>query len=393
MPNTLSDFLPNAFALNLLEAIAEENKTENIFVSPLSIFLATMMLERGASGTTQAGIRRALGFSEDVSDMDIANLLYILRPYLQNSNPALSIANALWIDENTPLFPEFIEECRSLLHSSVFSVGGGAEEIAQRINVWIEKQTKGQISNMVSPQSVQPPVRAVLTNAVYFKEDWRSPFEAYLTRNGTFYLEGKQEKNIPFMHKMLTSAYIMGDGYQGVQLNYKNPKIRFYALLPDVLCAPRELLAKLAQSSFAIEEGSEVDLALPHIQMDFSIELPSVLGKMGMNSAFDETQANFSRMTTRQPQYINSVHHYVHLEVNEIGTLATAATSYDMLMGAAALLKPPYKLIFDHPFVILIVDVDGAILFSGIVYDPMPSSAGTIEHLREDTGINLLPHS
>lgn len=62
--------------------------------------------------------------------------------------------------------------------------------------------------------------------------------------------------------------------------------------------------------------------------------------------------------------YVSKVYHSVHFEMNEEGTIASAAT--------AAIMSKSTKFIFKatRPFIFVITDENNLILFMGVISDP-----------------------
>ncbi|MFD1960731.1 serpin family protein [Novosphingobium panipatense] len=53
------------------------------------------------------------------------------------------------------------------------------------MNGWVSRETRGRISQIVSPSGFGDDTAAVLTNALYFKAKWQVPFEETETRTFT----------------------------------------------------------------------------------------------------------------------------------------------------------------------------------------------------------------
>src|SRR5215467_15024717 len=58
----------NTFGMKLLADVASQRRHENVFISPLSVFVALTMTETGAAGKTQAAMRNALAIPNSLSD-------------------------------------------------------------------------------------------------------------------------------------------------------------------------------------------------------------------------------------------------------------------------------------------------------------------------------------
>ncbi len=92
---------------------------------------------------------------------------------------------------------------------------------------------------------------------------------------------------------------------------------------------------------------------------------------MGIKTAFTDS-ANFSMMANPTPGTpalkISKVLHKTHIELDENGTKAAAATAVVMEKATAIFGNDPIKLTFDRPFVYALVDTStGVPLFIGEV--------------------------
>ena len=99
---------------------------------------------------------------------------------------------------------------------------------------------------------------------------------------------------------------------------------------------------------------------------------------MGLRTAFDDT-ADFSGMAVNGRVKIDDVIHKAHVDVDENGTEAAAATAVVMFPGLAAnkdtLPERTVDFKADHPFLFLIRhNATGSILFLGRVCAPQVES-------------------
>jgi serpin B len=360
------------FGLHLLRELIDRNQAKNVFISPLSIFLALHMTENGAAGTTRTAMRKALALpSLDETALNASSAA--LQSLLKGRDPgALTIANALWADRRFPLTPAFVKQCESVFNAHAASLDFTDPKSAAEMNEWVKTKTNGKIGDIVTYDSVRK-AAVVLINAVYFAAKWRSEFPASQTSDATFHKTGGGTKTVPMMQQTrLTGAYRSGPNFEGAMLYYKESSMFFYALLPQAGKTPKDALASLdLEHLTAGDTEFDLNLKLPRFNLDFSASLVQDLKKMGMDVAFHYPQADFVPMGSKE-FYISDVIHKTRLEVDEKGTVAAAATAVMMTAGAAMPIQRPVKtLVFDRPFALLIGESQtGAVLFAGAIEEP-----------------------
>lgn len=355
------------FGLHLLREILDRKPHENVFISPLSIFLALHMAESGAAGTTRTAMRKALA----LPNLDAAALNASSAALQSLLEGALTVANALWADKHFHLAPDFVQRCESAFAAHAATLDFADPKSTAEINDWVKTNTNGKIGDIVAYDAIRK-AALVLINAVYFAGKWRSEFPVAETRDEPFH-KAAGTKAVPMMHHTrLTTAYRSGPNFEGAMLTYKESSMFFYALLPQPGKTPKDVLASLDPEHLTASPSEfDLDLKLPRFSLDFSSSLVEYLKTMGMNVAFHYPQANFVPMGSKE-FYISDVIHKTRLEVDEKGTVAAAASAVVMMAGSAMRQQRPVKtLVFDRPFAILIGDSQtGAILFAGAIEDP-----------------------
>ena len=360
-----------SFGLQLLRDMVDRRPRQNVFISPLSVFLALDMAENGSAGATRSAMRKAL----KLPDLDTAALkasVTALQAELKSRDPAaLTIANALWADRRFTLDAEFEKLCTTLFSARASSLDFRDPKAAAEINDWVKAATHDKIPSIVSPAAIAN-AAVILTNTVYFAATWRSQFAPDQTQSAPFHLTGGATKSLPMMHQArLTGAYRAGGNFDGAMLDYQQSGMFLCALLPREGKTPKEVLASLDPEHLtAGPPDFDLDLKLPRFTLDFSASLADPLEAMGMDVAF-HSQADFSPMGSRH-FFISDVIHKTRLEVDEKGTVAAAATA--VTVGVRAVMQQPREvkmLVFDRPFVVLIGDSQtGALLFAGAIEEP-----------------------
>lgn len=363
----------NAFGMKLLSKEAASHPHQNVFLSPLSIYLALAMAENGAAADTRTAMRHTLEVPPQLTEDEIGKSVQALSKDLRSqTGMEISIANALWSDPSLPLSPAFVERCRNFFDATATSLDfSNSVPAAEEINAWVKKNTGGKIDSIVTPGIVAAS-KAILTNAIYFKAAWEHKFPKSGTSDAPFHLTDGKQKTVPMMRNAsLEYAYRSGDGFEGAELSYRGSQVAMFAILPARGTSPEQALGKVSIDSLIhSNNSSELDLRLPRFTLDYSASLKDPLTSMGMGIAFRHPGADFIPLGSPL-FFIGDVLHKTRLEVDEEGTVAAAATA--TVMVGAAMRRPQEKkvLVFDRPFGVLLCDTTtGTILFAGVIYDP-----------------------
>lgn len=366
------------FALDLYQQLRTQEG--NLFFSPSSISVALAMAYAGAAGETEAEMAKTLHFQmpkDQLHDGMRALQDYWTTPD-KKTDIRLNLANRLWGQQSYDFLPTFLQITRDKYGAELARLDfASAEESANTINEWVEKQTEGKITDLISPDALSPVTRLVLTNAVYFHGNWAEPFDKLLTNEEDFHLTATDKIRVPLMHRWDECRYGAADGLQLIELPYGDGTLSMVVLLPQDIDGLAGLEAKLTTQNLqrwteSVKHEDEVEVYLPKFKTTADFMLSGTLQAMGMKSAFDPDTADFSGMTDKEALFISVVIHKAFVDVNEEGTEAAAATGIAMLGAASAEPKEPPVFRADHPFVFMIRDNrNGAILFLGRITNPL----------------------
>jgi serpin B len=333
----------------------------------------------------------------------------------------IRVANALWGEKTYPFQKEFIETVAKHYDTGgVFPVDfrNAFDDARLEINGWVEAQTNDRIKDIIPPGALDDTTRLVLTNAIYFKGEWATPFKAEQTKDRDFTLADGEKVKTPIMHApnlevtrygafradgtlfdtpknisrgQTPKLYPDEDGFAAVELPYKGDDLSMVVIAPNSPGGLAALEANLTSEKVStyVEQLAKrkVHVFLPKFKMETDYTLgdcdnPATLQAMGMVRAFSSSLnpaigADFSGMTTStnpmDQLYISQVLHKAFVEVNEKGTEAAAATAVIMMMKASAPINRPFTPTFnaDRPFLFLIRDkATGSVLFLGRMTQP-----------------------
>lgn len=351
---------------------------QNVFVSPLSVFLALAMAESGAGGATKAAMRRALRLPADASDAEVRDAASaILKKMRPRGEAELSIANALWVAENSGITPEFIAGCEEAFDAAIRTLDLSQPSAAGDINKWVAEKTKGKIPQIVTPGDIRE-APAVITNAVYFRAKFVNKFRKELTRPEPFFLANGLQKQVPMMLRDgISRAYFSGSRFEAAALPYRDSNMVLYVVLPKKGTTPEEALANDLAANDALTSPKDLaeepllNLRIPRFTLDFESPLRTSLAQMGMGIAFEYPGADFTPMGSKEFM-IGEVVHKTRLEVDEEGTVAAAATALTVTGCVIPRREPKVvTLVVDRPFAIVLRDVVArTTIFSGVVYEP-----------------------
>jgi serpin B len=352
----------NTFATDLYRNLPADG---NLICSPLSAFGAMAMTSEGARGKT----------AEETSMFGGGGWRMFADLESPSEDFQLHIANAIWAQTGFDIRPEFRDllakeygsACLNLDFSDSASASG-------RINAWVSDQTSGKIRDLFSPESLPQRTVLVLTNAIYFRADWESPFSSNRSALGDFHIPNQTDPaQRMMMHEHGSFPIVRGDDFDALELPYKVGKIGMLIVLPKSNDRLKALESKFSGDFLnRVVAGLQqqfVQVSIPKFTMSWQTSLKSELESMGIHRAFDPNEADFSRISEGGRLYISDVVQKAYISVDEKGTEAAAATG--VVMQPTAVPMPQAVFIADHPFLFIIRDREnGAILFVGRVDDP-----------------------
>lgn len=362
----------------LINAVTATDAGKNLFLSPASLELALAMTMNGAAGQTLTTMQDALQLQGlGVNEINSANAT--MMDWLKQLDPKveLNIASSLWAKEGVSFSPSFLAANKEFYGAKVDTLDFGSPSAAKTINSWVSGATNGKIKEMVKPP-IDPQTILFLLNAIYFKGQWTSKFDASNTKDHDFTTGDRSTIKVPMMSQSGKFRYMENDSFQAIFLPYGAGRTGMYVFLPK---GPDSLPAFIQglnaqdwgrwMSQFSKTEG---DISMPRFKLEYEKALKDTLTAMGMGVAFEPSQADFSRMLSQgsvDKPFIQSVKQKTFVDVNEKGTEAAAATSVQVGLTAVPSNTNRFTMVIDHPFYFAITDDAGkVVLFEGAVFNP-----------------------
>jgi serpin B len=365
-----------AFAVDLYRQ--ESAKAGNLFFSPYSISTALAMTYAGARGQTEQEMARVLHFGQAPAELpaSFAGVAKRMEAIQQARQVKLSVANALWCQQDYSFSAGFLKLTKDFFGAQARQVDfrTQTESVRKEINDWVARKTQDKILDLIHPGQLSGQTRLVLCDAIYFKGNWASQFEASKTRPAPFYTAPNQPVQVPMMSQTLSLRSRGFPGFDLFAVPYTNDVLSMVILLPKAMAGLGALekqldSARLGEWLAALDGAprGEAELLLPKFKLQCRLELANDLAELGMPSAFGP-QADFSGMSAKRDLFISAVVHQAMVDVNEEGTEAAAATGVTM-KAMAIRRKTMFRV--DHPFMFLLRENQtGSVLFMGRVEDP-----------------------
>jgi len=365
------------FAFSLFRELITEDTNKNIFISPLSISMALAMTYNGAEGTTKDAMAKTLNFGNMTLE-EINQEYSSLIESLENVDQLveLLIGNSVWMKkEFEPIVkPSFLQRVGTSYGGETFTRDFGNPQTVSEINGWADKNTKGKIKEII--KEVSSEMVMFLINAIYFKGEWITRFDEALTQPQDFFLPDGSTVKVDMMSTSGNFSYYSGEDCQVARLPYGRDKVAMYVFLPNADVSLDSFIASLNQTTHdeyvsRLQPEQDLVVKLPKFEVEYGVKrLNSVLKKLGMETAFEPHEANFSGIasTPLGNLYISYVDHKAIVEVNEKGTEAAAVTIVGVGIES---IGEPRSFVVNRPFFFEIRDDrSGSILFMGNVLNP-----------------------
>jgi serpin B len=373
----------NAVGYDLFHAEVAASE-QDVVLSPLSIGLAFGMLDVGATGETAQALDELFAYPVDGEERwsafnTLDQRIVATRQPGDGQTMIVRLANRQFPDETFEPVAGYDEAIARWFGAGIEPLPLQADRDAsrERINGWVSDRTEGRIPALLPESSPEPDSKLVLVNALYLEATWLSEFEESMTSDDDFTLLDGSIVRVPTMqsfwlyeHASITDEYeavtvsYADSGYQLLLVaptpgNYAQVEERFDGELIDAIDA------EMSQA-----DDVPVVLHLPRFDSKTTLPLRERLEQdLGVTSLF-EVPGGLGGI--HDDLMLGNAFHAATIEVDEQGTVATAATALDEVDGSA---EPepeePIEIHVDRPFLYLIRhQPTGANLFVGRVLDP-----------------------
>ena len=356
------------------------NGSKNFLISPVSISTALAMTANGADGNTRDQMEQLLGSGLTLDQIN-EYMAYYKNNLPDEKKEKLYLANSIWFRDD-PTFKVqdgFLETNKKFYDSEIYQTPFN-DTTVDDINSWVNNNTKSMIPQLFKHGDLDPKADVIpmmtLINTLYFEAEWEKIYEETDVHDQKFTDINGEKHDIKGMYSQEYCYYDLGDA-DAFRKYYKNRDFSFVGILPkenDIESYVNNLDAdKLLEGLKQSEDPSTFDLfvTIPKFKYNYDATLKDVLRDLGMEDAFDETKADFSKINDlsvegADPLYIGDVIHKTRIEMAEKGTKAAAVTAVMMIAATAPVPeKKEIHIELTRPFVYMILDKNDVPVFIG----------------------------
>lgn len=367
----------SGFAFELFQQARTTNK--NVLVGTSSLYSVLSMTALGATANTRSEMARVL--RTDGEPQKIVSAAREDARALQatvRGGAELRTSNRLFVASGFPLLASFARDAEAGFDAKPQTLDFATSLDAARttINQLVSADTRRKIPELLPQGTLSTTTRLVLTNAVYFKAAWDTPFVKSQTRSSAFYTPSGSgsASSVPTMHGMQRLVAAVFPGGKMVEIPYRDTDLVMDVILPDDRAGLDAQATKLDAGTFATLVSTlsprDVTISLPKFSYAWGSSVVPALTRMGMKSAFSGS-TGFAGISTREGLKVDDVVQKTFIGVDEAGTEAAAASAVEMSNPSAMMPAPAPAFDFtaDHPF-LFVLRAGSRVLFVGQVASP-----------------------
>lgn len=340
-------------------------KKRNSFIcSSYSLLSVLILFYIGTSKDTKKELEKALTIS---SRNNLYNGFIQVYESLQKSK-VTNINNCIIINKNIKLKKNYL-----MLVEKVGTVESADMNypisVVNKINKWVNKNTKGMIKSILKNDSINNLTKIVLVNTIYFKSLWKVKFKKENTQNKEFYdLVGTKQVKMMHLYKEELSYY-ENDKCQLLELAYDDNLFVMGIILEKGLNqiiippTPETLYAYICSCNSA-----KVNVQLPKFTQETETRPIDILQMMGAKKMFVKADIEDMTDVDINGMRINNIIQKAKIIVDEEGTEAAAATAIAISYNSVPSNEEPvHNFYADHPFIYYIRHIlTNTIIFTGV---------------------------
>lgn len=174
---------------------------------------------------------------------------------------------------------------------------------------------------MIPPGVLHELTWLVLTNAIYFKGDWKIAFNESLAVEEDFWITPNRSVKVQMMHmhpnETIRFNFVDTGDLQILELAYKGGNFSMLIILPENIEAAESFLTAEKHEEYRAQMKEEKlnEIYLPKFEIETKYFMRGTLSSLGMPTAFTG-EADFSGMTGGRDLFISQVIRQAYVKVD-----------------------------------------------------------------------------
>lgn len=393
----------NELNRNFLKVALDAGELKNTMVSSVSMFYALSILELGATGETQAFLRRLLlNNPSDSHDITAQTVPLASQLESQPQNPEhqlgqFQLHNAVWATNGKTtkrpfVFSDsFIERARDSYAAEVETLDFLVPGASSLINQWAEDKTNGLIEEIIDDKTLRD-MTWIISNAAYFEGAWANPMSKISPRENYRFTthDGSILKVDSIKSSQSLRVFDNTDGSLNLSIPFRGGKYSMVIQIPSPGESDIETwLRNIAVPNQSAAIGTvltakapvfDVRLRMPAFSFsqrhDFRVSTPAT-AELGLLPLFTD-HAELDNLVNKdlsaiQQTKVGIIRQDTRIELDEKGVKAAAVTLIGGISKSTIPRRFDYRDIdIDRPFLWSIVEEQSqTILFSGVLSNPL----------------------
>lgn len=359
-----------------LALLRDQPEDQNAVASSFSLANALGLVQIASKGKTARELASLFQHASSGTALLSTRMGEINQAFLKPLDSAtLTSANRLWVSQSLAktIDPTYAKKAQKYFQSDAHRTAFELPQAAvASINEWVKGKTQGNIPQLLQPAQLTASTHLVVTNAVYFKGAWATPFDASRTVAAPFALGKANSVNTLTMRNTFRAGLSSKGGTLMLEIPYKNDELSMQIVLPAEGQSIGVMQTSLTGAQWsALATGLKttlVDVSMPRFKIGGKVmPLKHSLQKMGVETVFTQA-ADLSALSQANGLMLDDVYQAATVQVDEEGAEAAAATA---AVGVAKSLSFPTRVELNRPFLFAIVHKPTQTqLFVGRVMNP-----------------------
>ena len=343
----------------------ERGADGNTVYSPYSMSVVLSMLAQCTDGETREEILHAFGLDTLAQLSEGTAGLYRLL-YRDTEEYLCRSVQSVWLDSslsyNQDVLQSLAEDEYAYSYRMPFEDGRAASAVSD----WFSE-------NMKNGRNISVPFipgnKLMFASGFAFRSEWEEIFIKEQTYEGVF--SGTSiTGNCEYMNKVAAAVPYLQTEKATASLIGLSGGSSLILILPqegkelDDILSDGALLQDIVSRTLHAEKTS-VEFSIPKVSFEETIDISSVFGQMGIVSAFDETKADFSALSSDTGVFAGQIAESAVLDLNKNIETAIGEKAYGSSSGSM------YSLHLNRPFCFIIVSQNEIPLMIGAVENVM----------------------